>query len=116
LEDDWDSYGGKPPTVTAVLLAGRLTQGAYDRYGELLGEAALPTSISPLAYGGVELEWEGTGALLALDVGPEGALGTMLRRGTGQDTVYEETENLDWVDVLDGIGMASVVSVWAQTA
>jgi hypothetical protein len=109
LENDWDSYGGKPPSATAILLAGRLTQRAYDRYGELLGEAALPSSISPLAYGGVELEWEGSDALLALDVGPEGNLGTMLRRGTGQDAVYEEADNLDWDDALERIGKASTV-------
>jgi hypothetical protein len=104
LEDDWDSYGGKPPSATAILLAGRLTQRAYDRYGELLGEAALPSSISPLAYGGVELEWEGTDTLLALDVGPEGNLGTMLKRGTGQDAVYEEAEDFDWDDALERMG------------
>lgn len=44
LGDDWDFYGGKPPSATAVLLAGRLTQRAYDRYGDLLGEAGLPTT------------------------------------------------------------------------
>jgi hypothetical protein len=106
LEDDWDSYGGKPPSATAVLLAGRLTQRAYDRYGE----AALPTSISPLAYGGVEVEWEGVDALLALDVSPEGNLGTMLRQGTGPDAVYEEADDLGWDDVVNSIGRVLSVS------
>jgi hypothetical protein len=104
LEDDWDSYGGKSPTATAILLAGRLTQSAYDRYGSSLGESALPTSISPLAYGGVELEWQGPEALLALDIGPGGDMGSMLRRGIGEQAVYVETENLEWEEALDRIG------------
>jgi hypothetical protein len=104
LEDDWDSYGGKSPTATVVLRAGWLTQSAYDRYGPAVGEAALPTSVSPLAYGGVELQWEGTGSLVALDIGSDGAIGSMLRRGIGQQAVYVETEDLDWEQALDRIG------------
>jgi hypothetical protein len=110
LEDDWDSYGGRAPTATAVLVAGRLAQGAYDRYGPIFGEAVLPTSISPLAYGGVELEWEGCGVLLALDVGPDGNLGAMIRRGAGAQAGYEETDQLDWDDALDRNGEVVVAS------
>jgi hypothetical protein len=104
LGDDWDSYGGKAPTATAVLLAGRLTRGVYDRYGAGYGEAALPASISPLAYGGVELEWEGAHSLVAVDIGPDGEMGAMLRHRTGQDAIYRETENLGWDETLDQVG------------
>jgi hypothetical protein len=104
LEDDWDSYGGKPPTATALLLASRLTQSAYHRYHAALGAAAPPTSISLLAYGGVELEWQVADTLLAVDVSPDGELGSLLKRNGGQQVVYEERDHMDWDDVLDRIG------------
>ena len=75
----------------------------------------MPTSISPLAYGGVELEWEGADALLAVDVGPEGNLGSMLRRGNGQHAVYDEADDPDWDDAIDCIGRLCLRSVQEQS-
>jgi hypothetical protein len=110
LEDDWDSYGGKPPSVTAILVAGRLTQSVYDRFGGSLGDKVLPTSIAPLAYGGIELEWGKDQKLLALDIGPDGAVGAMMRSGVGDQTHYKEIDQIVWDDAIDWVGKVLGVS------
>lgn len=106
LEEDWDSYGGKTPTVTSVLVAGRFVQSIFDRFGEVPDSEVLPTAISPLAYGGVQLEWERGDAVVAVDVGPEGTLGVMMRRVTGAASTYLEFEHLEWGEAQDQIRAA----------
>lgn len=90
LEDDWDSYGGRPPDWNALKAAYRLFSLVLERYGGYLGSRVRPTAISPLASGGVELEWKGKDRLIAIEADPEGKWSVMKRFGNDRSATYEE--------------------------
>ena len=67
------------------------------------GDSARPASISPLPTGGIEVEWRSGTTLIAIDVGPDGVLGYLLRTGTGQAAVYDEASAVDEDALLSSI-------------
>jgi hypothetical protein len=65
LEDDWDSYGGKPVTLAAL-------ETAYN-FLNLLFELRFPTpTIVPTSNGGLVLEWTKPDFELSFDIAPNG--------------------------------------------
>jgi hypothetical protein len=77
IGQDWDGYGGQPPTATAIKAALDL----FGRHESVLG----PPGVAPRANGGIHLEWD-TPAGVEVDVEPDGSI-----------TVLVETSD-DWVD------------------
>jgi hypothetical protein len=94
LAEDWDSYGGHAPTTVARTTAMRFYQRLVRDFGLLFGEAVVPTSISPLPTGGVELEWRSDNRLIAIDVGPGGAWGYLWKVGRGPSAWRKEANNV----------------------
>jgi hypothetical protein len=92
LGEDWDSYGAHPPAATAIDEALRFAAQVLEVYWSTARERALPTSISPLPSGGVELEWRTPDRLLAIDVGPDGEWGYLRRIGAGREARYDESD------------------------
>ena len=94
LADDWDSYGGVPPTAIALEQALGFCRRVAELLGPSVGERVRPVEISPLANGGIQLDWQGADFLIAVDVGPEGSWGYLTKVGNGRAARYEEYEGL----------------------
>jgi hypothetical protein len=98
LEENWDSYGGRPVSPravsAAVAIAGLVSYLAPD---------AEPLAVAPLASGGVQLTWtNGRGGEIEVDVSPDGTLGYLLVEGSGDSTRYTEQDTVA-PDVLFGV-------------
>ena len=94
LEEDWDSYGGLPPTARAIGMASRLIVEASTQAGDV------PSAVMPFPNGGLQVTWERGRDELQVDVGPDGALGYLtVHRGEG-DPVMAEAEKVSLTDIL----------------
>jgi hypothetical protein len=81
LPENWDSYGGRPPTAIAISAAHGLLANVAERYVDAGEGDALPWATVPLADGGVQFEWRGDGGAIEVEIGPTGALGYVVERG-----------------------------------
>ena len=97
LEPDWDSYGAEPSSPVARTEATRWVEIVADLFEPRVGAAAVPYSVAPLADGGVQIEWRGSGGIVELEVGPAGELGYLFE-GTGDPT--NEADDASWSEVL----------------
>jgi hypothetical protein len=88
LPQDWDSYGGLPPTPRALRSAEALVAELAREYGRTLGETAVPREIFPIPDGGLELEWSAGEWMLGIEIGPEGDARYLLKTGRGSDAQY----------------------------
>ena len=50
LEDDWDSYGGLPPSARSLVMA----QSIMVRMAKRFGERGVPAEVMPIADGGIQ--------------------------------------------------------------
>jgi hypothetical protein len=84
LEEDWDSYGGLPPTARAIGAASRLIVEAITNSGDA------PSAVMPFPNGGLQVIWERGRDELQVDVGPDGCLGYLsVHRGDGEPAMAE---------------------------
>src|SRR5262249_47482371 len=74
LESDWDSYGGEPPSQETVSRARSFIAFLLNLRPHL-NERIVPTSLSPLATGGIDIEWRRPGQLISVEVDPGGTWG-----------------------------------------
>jgi hypothetical protein len=88
LTQDWDSYGGMPPTPRALRSAEVLVTDLARDFGRTLGETAIPNEIFPNPNGGLELEWSAGEWMLGVEIGPEGDARYLLKIGRGPDARY----------------------------
>lgn len=89
LEEDWDTYGGLPPTRTAIEAAKHLLSEAASRIS-MTGRVVHPNAVMPFPNGGVQVIWERNADELQVDVGPTGDLGYLwIKRGTGRREAVE---------------------------
>ena len=94
LHDDWDSYGGLPPTARAIGAASRLIVEATTHTGDV------PSAVMPFPNGGVQVIWERSRDELQVDVGPDGGLGYLsIHRGDGEPAMAE-ADDVSLADVL----------------
>jgi len=94
LEEDWDSYGGLPPTARAVAAASRLMIEAVAVTGEV------PDAVMPFPNGGLQVIWERGAHELQVDVGPDGCLGYLeIQRGAG-DPDMREADRVSLIDIV----------------
>jgi hypothetical protein len=107
LEPDWDSYGGKTPTLEAIDAAQRLlTTISRDRRALAGAERLVPSWVSPLPSGGVQIDWNGPSAELEVDVDPSGRIGYLLQHGHGDLATYEEADDVAPDQVLELLDIA----------
>lgn len=101
LPADWDSYGSAPPTTVAVGTARRLINTVYR--DSLLSARApsLPFSVAPLSGGGIQLEWRGETDAIEVEIGPEGAFGYLLLKGTERSPDSEEKDDVSESRILE---------------
>ncbi len=90
LDEDWDTYGGLPPSHAALNSALKLLRTVHERCGGEADSAGVPYSVSPLATGGVEAEWRASDRLIRVDIGPEGELDFLVRRDINGHREYTE--------------------------
>jgi hypothetical protein len=94
LSEDWDSYGGLPPTARAVGATSRLIVEATTHTGNA------PSAVMPFPNGGIQVIWERGHDELQVDVGPDGGLGYLaIHRKDGQADMAE-ADNVSLADVL----------------
>ena len=99
LEEDWDSYGGRPPTARAIGAASRLIVEATTHDGDI------PSAVMPFPNGGLHVIWERGRDELQVDVGPDGGLGYLaIHRGDGEPAMTEA----------DGLSLADILSLVKQ--
>jgi hypothetical protein len=65
LKSNWDSYGGKPMTESALAEA-ELLLNAFERI------QAVEPSVVPCSNGGIQIEWHRNGYTLEIEISPEG--------------------------------------------
>jgi hypothetical protein len=96
LEEDWDSYGGAPPSPASIARARRLIEAVEQQFGHTVGRRVSPYDVAPIPRGGVQVEWRGTDVHLEVEVGPEGDLSYLLKKLTPTGREYEEAHNVSW--------------------
>ena len=101
LADNWDSYGGAPPTPTS-LEAARSLLSDLDRQARILpGRAVTPFHIAPLPSGGVQLEWTGPSKDIEVEIGPDGALAYLVIDRSGGERRFTEDEQVPATTVVE---------------
>jgi hypothetical protein len=99
LQQDWDSYGGLPPTARAIGAASHLIVEAASHASDVASE------VMPFPDGGLQVIWEHGPDELQIDVGPMGDLGYLcIRRGDGAPLMTEG----------EGISLADALALVAQ--
>lgn len=98
LSQNWDSYGGLPPTTEAVAKADSFLQIVYDSalarfpWGEIR-----PHRIAALPDGGIHLSWMRPQREIEIEFSPEGNLGFLyVEKQDGIDENYQEQNNAAW--------------------
>jgi hypothetical protein len=90
LEPDWDSYGAKAISPTAMAKAQDVLQAVGKRPASASGDDVLGVRVAPLPNGGVLLEWHGPSAELDVEITPTGTLDLLLEERS--DGRYETSE------------------------
>jgi hypothetical protein len=94
LRQDWDSYGGLPPTARAIGAASRLIVEATTRGDEV------PAEVMPFPDGGLHVIWEQGQTELQIDVGPSGTLGYLVIHQTDGSRTMTEGEGISLAEAL----------------
>lgn len=103
LDVDWDTYGGLPPTPTAIEAARQLLALAASATS-MNGHAMTPDAVLPFPNGGVQLIWERGADELQVDIGPTGDLGYLLVSRTGDRREATEAEAIPLDEILALVG------------
>jgi len=104
LAKDWDSYGALPPSREALANSRWILSKLEERLPEV--EDLRPFALSPLADGGMQLEWERPGLSLELEINSDGSYGYLLVEGEGQARRSTEKDNADFEEVIGVIRRA----------
>ncbi len=105
LEFNWDSYGSEAPTSLAVAAARSLIWTVYLVSLYARGIRTDPHAILPLPGGGVQIEWQGGGSTIEVEISSEGAFGYLLAKGREPLREFEER---------DGVPRSQIVElVWS---
>lgn len=94
LGEDWDGYGGHPPSAVSVATASQMIVAVAQRLGDLLGTGATPHTVMPVADGGIIVEWRADRISVHLDVAGDGNLGHLIDDRRGPERRFEEADNL----------------------
>lgn len=100
LGEDWDTYGGIPPTSVAIASTSQLILAVADRLAYDVAEAVAPYSVMPFPDGGVQVTWRRTSSELQIDVSPTGDLGYLRIDGEGEARKTFEADSVPLVKVM----------------
>jgi hypothetical protein len=95
LEPDWDSYGAKKISPTAMAKAQDVLQALGKRPASAIGDDVLGVRVAPLPNGGVLLEWRGPSADLEVEITPTGGLDLLLEERIDGTSETSERANVD---------------------
>jgi hypothetical protein len=95
LEPDWDSYGAKPFSPTAMATAKDVLRAVSQRTTATTGDAAFGVRVTPLPSGGILLEWHGPSADLEVEVTRTGRLDLLLEERVGGTDETSEHAGVD---------------------
>jgi len=87
LGEDWDSYGGKPPTAIAISTAHDLLAGIAERWTG--SDPDLLWAMAPLSDGGVQLEWRAGVGAIEVEIDPTGRLSYLVERDEATTVLLE---------------------------
>jgi hypothetical protein len=96
LEADWDTYGGFPPTLSAVTRAETLIRKMASR----AGSPGVPHEVMPIADGGISLEWRYPSLELGLNACPDDGWSYLLVERDASGRRYTEKYDLSDDDAL----------------
>jgi hypothetical protein len=99
LRHDWDSYGGDPPTSTAIGAAERVVETVAQTMANSSPQRAEPRVISARGDGGIIMEWDAPNAALEIHVEPSGRLGYLLDETTDGNSRYTERDEASWAEI-----------------
>lgn len=108
LSPGWDSYDGLPSTPRAVSTATELLVLLADHLPSLQPDRMVPFAVTPIADGGVQLEWRGSRQQIEVEVGPTGELGYLSIEGRGAERRFEEQSDISIDRVLDLITLVLI--------
>ena len=93
LQEDWDGYGGLPPTARAIGAASRLIVEATTRTGHV------PSAVMPFPNGGLQVIWERGHDELQVDVGPNGGFGYLTVHRGGSEPAMDEADDISLAEI-----------------
>src|SRR5688500_4085365 len=88
LPHDWDSEGADPPSGVAVAATAVLMTAVQEQHGLDIPERVAPSFSAPIPDGGLQVEWEGSGARIDVQVNPDGSYGYLAMWGVGPAAEY----------------------------
>jgi len=106
LGEDWDTYGGHPPTENALATARAVLNYVESAFRGLATEAITPYFVGPLPNGGVTVEWRKGEDQLGIDVEPTGQLGYIFVEATAAGRRFHEQAIAPWSDISDLLARA----------
>lgn len=109
LGENWDSYGGLPPTEVALAAARDFIRDIVHEFAPALGWKVDPFVVAPLSDGGVQIEWRTPRREIELEVGPRGEIGYLLIDRSSEAPQFEEKD-----DVTRRVALALVGTVLAS--
>lgn len=106
LGEDWDTYGGHPPTENALATARAVLNYVESVFGGVAMEATKPYFVGPLPNGGVTVEWRKGEDQLGIDVEPTGQLGYIVVEATPAGRRFHEKTIAAWPEITDLLARA----------
>ena len=103
LKQNWNSYGGDPPSRAAMRTAESILQMVYTTFGSLPREQSHPQAVAPRADGGVQMEWSTPPLEIAVHVDSSGTLGYLSIDRRDRKPTYREVPSSSFNEVLQAI-------------
>ncbi len=97
LDDNWDTYGGRPTTKLAVQAALSILDGVS--HVPATATEVLPFHTAPLGNGGLQLEWRQGRDALEIEIGNTGVLNVLFDR-PGAPQRFEERDAISLEEAL----------------
>ena len=113
LPRDWDPYGSEPPSPVAIGLAFGILGAAATKFGTAAGEHLIPDHITPIADGGIQMEWSAGERALEVYISPDEVLGYLLITVEGRSRQTEEKDAVTMHELLEHLGHVLNVRVHA---
>lgn len=101
LSDDWNSYGGLPPTPCAIEQAIAVVLAARSVSSEHSGADCKPSAIGPLPDGGISIVWTGSGGQLDVEIAASGQIGFLFEPATALPDHTVDCDNASLPQLLD---------------
>lgn len=103
LPSGWDGEDALPPTGPAVAGACHVIVAVAERSRRAGRQTVAPWTSAPIADGGLQVEWLGSGARIEVQVGPDERFGYLLKRGNGAAARYDEADDVDFEAIVEKI-------------